>query len=97
MERCREHPRSVDRWWSGKPLPSAGILKELGGQPCASCGARYYYLVLCVSARGHGATLAARCSRCHEPKRCLSEDRLVQDVEETARLPPAGSVGSKKE
>ncbi len=96
MNRPRGQERSGDRQWSGNPFPPADILKELSGQSCASCGARYYYLVLCVSARGHGVTVAARCSRCHASRPCLSEDQLVQDIDQAARLPPTDYVGSAK-
>lgn len=96
MERCREHTQPDVGQWSGQPVMSLDTLKELRGQACASCGAPYYYLVLCVSARGHEASLAARCSCCHEPKRSLSEDRVVQDIEEAARHIPASSIGSRK-
>jgi hypothetical protein len=96
MERCREHTQADAGCWSRKPLTSPDILKELRGQACDSCGAPDYYLVLCVSARGQEASLAARCSCCHEPKRSLSEGRVVQDIEKAARHVPAGSVESRK-
>jgi len=96
MERCREHTQADAGCWSRQPLTSLDILKKLSGQACHSCGAPDYYLVLCVSARGHETSLAARCSCCHEPKRSLSEDRVVQDIEKAARHMFAGSVGSRK-
>jgi hypothetical protein len=96
MEQVREHTQSASRRWSGNPFPPVDVLKELSGQACASCGARYYYLVLCVSARRHGVTVAARCSRCHASRQCLSEDQLVQDIDQAARLPPTDYAGSAK-
>ncbi|TKS59511.1 MAG: hypothetical protein EWM72_02079 [Nitrospira sp.] len=90
MNPCRDSERLVGQRWRGTPLLSTQVFKELTGLACASCGARHYYLVLRVSAWSQGTSLAARCSRCHEPRRCLSEDRLVQDIEQAARMPPAG-------
>ncbi len=83
MKVQHDRRRSPDRSWSGLPLSSAQVLKELEGRPCAFCGARQYYLVLRVEARGDGPTLAARCSRCHEGNWSLSEDRLARDIEQT--------------
>lgn len=96
MERCREHTQADAGCWSRQPLTSPDILKELRGQACDSCGAPDYYLVLCVSARDHEASLAARCRCCHEPKRSLSENRVAQDIEKAARHRLADSVGSRK-
>lgn len=87
--------RAVNRRWNGQSRPSLQALKELNGQACTSCGARHYYLVLRVNARGSSATLAARCSHCHEGNWCLSEDRLARDIEQTRGTSPRRHVGER--
>ena len=95
MKRRQEHTRADTGRCNRQPLIPLGILKELNGQACVFCGAPSYYLVLSVSARGNEITLAAKCSNCHEPKRGLSGDRVVQDIEEVARHIPAGFSRSR--
>lgn len=87
--------RSVARRCSSQPLPSKHVLKELDGRACDSCGARHYYLVLRVNARGDSPTLSARCSRCHEGSRFLSEARLAIDIEQALWKPTCRNVGQQ--
>lgn len=96
MERRREHSQAEAGSLNGQPLLSPSILKELRGEACVSCGSPFYYLVLSVRARGHEASLAARCSCCHELKQSLSGDRVVQDIEGAAKHNPANSIGPRK-
>ena len=97
MKVHHDRQRSPGRNWSGEPLPSAQVLKELEGRPCACCGTRQYYLVLRMKARGDGPTLAARCSRCHEGNWSLSEDRLARDIEQTPWEPTYRNAGLQRQ
>lgn len=86
MQRSLENTResvgahSLDR--------SNRIVDRLSGTACRLCGARHYYLVFRVIKGGRGATLAARCSRCHEKRDSFSLEQLARDIGEA----PAGQV-----
>jgi hypothetical protein len=44
------------------------VLRDLEGPICAHCGSLRYLLVFRVSGDGRNGVLAARCSRCRNPR-----------------------------
>jgi hypothetical protein len=44
------------------------VLRDLEGRVCANCGSFRYVLVFHTNGDNQSGTLAARCSRCREPK-----------------------------
>lgn len=93
----QDFQRSAAGRFSGQPLPSKQVLKELEGRGCDSCGGRQYYLVLRVNARGGNPILISRCSRCHEGSRYLSEDRLARDIEQAPWRPIYRNAGLQRQ
>ena len=50
------------------------VLRELEGHTCANCGSLRYFLVFRANADGQSGLLAARCTRCREPKEWALSD-----------------------
>jgi hypothetical protein len=50
------------------------VLRELEGHMCTNCGSLRYFLVFRTSGDGRSGILAARCTRCREPKEWAPSD-----------------------
>ena len=58
-------PPDVQMNWNIKGMP---VLRDLEGHMCANCGSLRYVLIFRASGDGQSGMLAARCTRCRQPK-----------------------------
>ena len=64
-------PPEMERSRNDGEMP---VLRELEGQMCTNCGSLRYFLVFRTSGDGRSGMLAARCTRCREPKEWVPSD-----------------------
>ncbi len=65
------------RMKSGVPIE-----RDLEGHICPNCGSRRYCLVIRVTGGRYNGLLAARCSRCREPRMLLPDELIPQAMEQ---------------
>jgi hypothetical protein len=61
---------------SGRKPP---IQSDLEGRTCPNCGSRRYCLVFRVIRGRYNGLLAARCSRCREPRTLLPDELILHE------------------
>lgn len=59
-----------------KKLP---IERDLEGQVCPNCGSRRYSLFIRMVSGRYSGLLAARCSRCREPRMLIPDELIPRD------------------
>jgi hypothetical protein len=61
---------------SGKQFP---IQSDLEGRICPNCGSRRYCLVFRITTGRYNGLLAARCSRCREPRTLVPDELTLRE------------------
>lgn len=58
----------------GQSIGGLPVLRDLEGPICFHCGSHRYFLVFRVSRDGRNGILAARCSRCRNPRELAADE-----------------------
>ena len=75
---------SAGKVWREQGAERLPIQGDLEGRVCVRCGSRRYFLVFRVIKDSRSGVLAARCSRCREPRE-LTPDEIERECHSDLR------------